>query len=57
VTLIKNLKKFNKYINIKDHIDQLTFIEKNKRSIYGLYFQGGVCKINKQSYEYIINHS
>ena len=51
-----NLKKFNKYINIKDHIDQLTFIEK-KRSIYGLYFQGGVCKINKQSYEYIINHS
>tara|TARA_Y100000389_G_C17028533_1_gene302289 strand:- start:88 stop:543 length:456 start_codon:yes stop_codon:yes gene_type:complete len=52
-----NLKKFNKYINIKDHIDQLTFIEKNKRSIYGLYFQGGVCKINKQSYKYIINHS
>ena len=53
----KDLKKLNKYINIKNHINELTFIDKNKRSIYGLYFQGGVCKINKQSYEYIIKNS
>ena len=51
----KDLKKLNKYINIKDHINELTFIDKNKRSIYGLYFQGGICKINKQSYDYITN--
>ena len=51
----KDLKKLNKYINIKNHINELTFIDKNKRSIYGLYFQGGICKINKQSYEYITN--
>ena len=53
----KDLKKLNKYINIKDHINELTFIDKNKRSIYGLYFQGGICKINKQSYDYITNIS
>ena len=51
----KDFKRLNKYINIKDHINELTFIDKNKRSIYGLYFQGGICKINKQSYEYITN--
>ena len=45
--------KPEEYINIKNHINELTFIDKNKRSIYGLYFQGGICKINKQSYEYI----
>jgi len=49
----KDFKRLNKYINIKNHINELTFIDKNKRSIYGLYFQGGICKINKQSYEYI----
>ena len=53
----RDIKKFVNYINIKDHLNNLSFIEKNKRKIYGLYFQGGVCKINKQSYEYIIKHS
>ena len=53
----RDIKKFVNYINIKDHLNNLSFIEKNKRKIYGLYFQGGVCKINKQSFEYIIGHS
>jgi len=53
----RDIKKFVNYINIKEHLNNLSFIEKNKRKIYGLYFQGGVCKINKQSYEYIIKHS
>jgi hypothetical protein len=53
----RDIKKFVNYINIKDHLNNLSFIKKNKRKIYGLYFQGGVCKINKQSFEYIINHS
>ena len=53
----RDIKKFVNYINIKDHLNNLSFIEKNKRKIYGLYFQGGVCKINKQSYEYIFKHS
>jgi hypothetical protein len=51
----KDFKRLNKYINIKNHINELTFIDKNKRRIYGLYFQGGICKINKQSYDYITN--
>ena len=46
----KDIKKFKKITN-------LSFIEKTKRNIYGLYFQGGVCKINKQSYDYIISNS
>ena len=49
----ENMKIFNQEINIKDHIDNLNFI-KNKDK-YGLYFQGGICKINKESYEYITN--
>ncbi|MBL6758840.1 MAG: EVE domain-containing protein [Pelagibacteraceae bacterium] len=53
----RDIKKFVNYINIKEHLNNLSFIEKNKRKIYGLYFQGGVCKINKQSYEYIIKQS
>lgn len=53
----RDIEIFKKYINIKDHINKLSFIEKSKRSIYGLYFQGGVCKINNQSYEYILNKS
>jgi predicted RNA-binding protein len=49
----ENLKIFNTEINVKDHIDNLNFI-KNKKH-YGLYFQGGICKISEQSYEYITN--
>lgn len=47
----ENINIFNKSLSIKDHIDNLDFI-KNKEK-YGLYFQGGICKINKQSFEYI----
>ena len=53
----KDIKKFKKIIGIKKNIKNLSFIEKTKRNIYGLYFQGGVCKINKQSYDYIISNS
>ena len=49
----ENMKIFDQEINIKDHMDNLNFI-KNKDK-YGLYFQGGICKINKKSYEYIVN--
>ena len=49
----KDFKTFKEEIYIKDHIDNLSFI-KNKEK-YGLYFQGGVCKINKQSYDYLID--
>ena len=44
-------------MKIKDHINNLSFINKERREKYGLYFQGGVCKINKQSYNYIIDVS
>ena len=49
----EDLKIFKEEITIKAHIDNLDFI-KNKEK-YGLYFQGGICKINRESYEYIIN--
>ena len=51
----KELKIFDKDINIKDHIDNLDFIENKEK--YGLYFQGGICKIDQQSFEYIHNKS
>ena len=53
----KDHKIFKSPINIKNHIKNLSFIDPDRRQIYGLYFQGGVCKINQQSYEYIINSS
>ena len=54
---LKDINYFEKPINIKEHINNLSFIEEDKRKIYGLYFQGGICKINKQSYDYIINNT
>ena len=53
----KDFKYFQKPINIREHIDNLSFIDEKKRNIYGLYFQGGVCKINQQSYDYIIKNT
>ncbi len=49
----KKLKMFKNPISIRDHINNLSFIDMDRRKVYGLYFQGGVCKINKQSYDYI----
>jgi len=49
----KELKIFDKDVNIKDHIDNLDFIENKEK--YGLYFQGGICKIDQISYNYIQN--
>ena len=51
----KELKIFDKDIKIRDHIDNLDFIENKEK--YGLYFQGGICKIDQQSFEYIHNKS
>ena len=51
----ENFKFFNKSINIRDHIEKLNFI-KNKEK-YGLYFQGGVCKIDESSHNYIVSCS
>ena len=53
----KDINYFEKPLNIKEHMNNLSFIEPDKRKIYGLYFQGGICKINKQSYDYIINNT
>ncbi|MDB9759358.1 EVE domain-containing protein [Candidatus Pelagibacter sp.] len=49
----KELKIFDKDVYIKDHIDNLEFIENKEK--YGLYFQGGICKIDQISYNYIQN--
>ena len=49
----KELKIFDKDVNIKDHIDNLDFIENKEK--YGLYFQGGICQIVQISYIYIQN--
>ena len=47
----KELKIFDKDVNIRDHIDNFDFIENKEK--YGLYFQGGICKIDQISYNYI----
>ena len=49
----EEIKIFDKDIKIKDHIDNLDFIENKEK--YGLYFQGGICKIDQISYNYILN--
>ena len=49
----KNFLKFNKNVSVRENMDDLTFI-KNKEK-YGLYFQGGICKIDQTSYSYILN--
>ncbi|MDB4188912.1 EVE domain-containing protein [Candidatus Pelagibacter sp.] len=49
----KELKIFDKDVNIRDHIDNFDFIENKEK--YGLYFQGGICKIDQISYNYIQN--
>ena len=51
----EDIRFFQRSISIKDHIEKLDFI-KNKEK-YGLYFQGGVCKIDETSHNYIINCS
>ena len=49
----KNFLKFDKNVSVRENMDDLTFI-KNKEK-YGLYFQGGICKIDQTSYSYILN--
>ena len=51
----ENLTFFNKSIHIRDHIENLDFI-KNKEK-YGLYFQGGICKIDEKAHNYIVSCS
>ena len=51
----KEIKIFDKDLMIKEHIDNLDFIENKEK--YGLYFQGGICKFNKESFEYIKSKS
>lgn len=50
-----NINIFKKSISILDHIDDLSFIKQEYRKYYGLYFQTGVCEIDKNSYELITN--
>lgn len=50
-----DFKYFKKIVHIKKHLDNLSFI-KNKEK-YGLSFQGGICKIDQSSYDYILNYS
>ncbi len=52
---LKLLTFFNKSIHIRDHIENLDFI-KNKEK-YGLYFQGGICKIDEKAHNYIVSCS
>lgn len=53
----ESIKIFKESIYIKDHIHNLTFIDEKMKNNYGLYFQGGISKINDQSYNYIIEKS
>lgn len=48
----KNVKKFKKYVPIKNILNQLDFVMNKDK--YGLAFQGGITEIDKKSYELII---
>jgi hypothetical protein len=51
----KNYKKFKSQINVRENLDDLTFIINKDK--YGLSFQGGVTEMDETSYNYLINKS
>ena len=51
------IKLYKHPVNIKLHLKKLKFIKKDRIEKYGLYFQGGICKIDKDSFDYIENQS
>jgi len=53
----EDINLFENDVNIKKHIDNLTFIKTENKRYFGLYLQGGVCRIDKQSFNYILKHS
>ena len=52
---LNNIKLFNKKVFIKNILNNLNFIENKKN--YGLYFIGGVTKIDQASNSFILNQS
>ena len=52
---LNNIKLFNKEVFIKSILNNLNFIENKKN--YGLYFVGGVTKIDQASNNFILNQS
>ena len=51
----KNYKKFKSQINVRENLDDLTFIINKDK--YGLSFQGGVTEMDETSYNYLISKS
>ena len=50
----KNIKIFKEKIEIKKHLDNLKFIRSENKRYFGLYLQGGVKKIDKDTFDYIL---
>ncbi len=53
--ILKNNKEFLHPFNVKENLDTLSFIIHKKS--YGLFFQGGVRKIDEKSFNQIISSS
>tara|TARA_Y100001970_G_C13969212_1_gene717285 strand:+ start:306 stop:746 length:441 start_codon:yes stop_codon:yes gene_type:complete len=51
----KNYKKFKNFVNVKENLDNLTFV--NNKEKYGLSFQGGVTEMDHDSFKYLIEQS
>jgi len=53
----KNIKIFKEKIEIKKHLDNLKFIKAENKRYFGLYLQGGVKKIDKDTFDYILSQT
>lgn len=53
----EDINLFKQGVKIQNHLNNLSFIKTKDKRYFGLYLQGGVSRIDKQSFDYIIKHS
>lgn len=53
----EDINLFKKEVKIRDHLNNLSFIKTNNKRYFGLYLQGGVSRIDKQSFDFIVKQS
>lgn len=53
----EDINLFEKEVKIRDHLNNLSFIKTNNKRYFGLYLQGGVSRIDKQSFDFIVKQS
>jgi len=53
----EDINFFKNEVNIKEHLDNLSFIKTEDKRYFGLYLQGGVCRLDEKSFDYILKYS